>query len=110
MQAALRFLICLLASGSIALAAIPTPIAVPQMEKADCCAKMKASAATDGCDQHTPKSNEDKQCCPLCAFCVAILATTTPFVYASTGEEFFATFLNREQIRSQRPPVPPPRA
>jgi hypothetical protein len=110
MRAAFRLLICLLISCSIAFAAIPTQVAVPQMEKADCCAKMKGEAATNGCDKHAPKSNDDKQCCSLCAFCVAILATTTPFVYAPTGEEFFASFLDREQIRSDRPPVPPPRA
>jgi hypothetical protein len=110
MRAALRFLICLLVSCSIAFAAIPVQVPVPQIEKASCCAKMKGEAATDGCDRHAPKSNEDKQCCSLCAFCVAILATTAPFVYAPTGEQFFAAFLNREQIRSHRPPVPPPRA
>jgi hypothetical protein len=109
MRAALRFLVCLLISCSIAFAAVPTQVAVPQMEKADCCAKLKANA-TGGCDRHAPKSNEDKQCCSLCAFCVAILATTTPFVYTPTGEESFASFLNRELIRSDRPPVPPPRA
>jgi hypothetical protein len=111
MRAALRFLVCLLISCSIAFAAMPAQVAVPQMEKADCCAKLKAEAATRGCDRHdAPKSNEDKQCCSLCAFCVAILATTTPFVYAPTGEESFAAFLNCEQIRPHRPPVPPPRA
>ena len=110
MRAALRFVVCLLISCSIAFAAIPAQAPVPQIEKASCCAKTKGEAANNGCDRPAPKSNEDKQCCSFCPFCVAILATTAPFVYAPIGEESFAAFLNREQIRSHRPPIPPPRA
>jgi hypothetical protein len=110
MGEALRFLVCLLISCSVAFAARPPQAPVPQSEKPSCCAKAKGEAANNGCDRPAPKSNEDKQCCSLCAFCVAILATMTPFVYAPTGEQFFAAFLNHEQIRAHRPPVPPPRA
>jgi hypothetical protein len=71
---------------------------------------MKKDVEPKDCGQHSPKSNEDKQCCSMCAFCLAVLPTKTPFVYPPAGEEFFATLAMREHVRSHRPPVPPPRA
>ena len=34
----------------------------------------------------------------------------TPFVYPPVGDETFAAYISSEHSRSQRPPVPPPRA
>jgi hypothetical protein len=108
----LRFLVCLLISGSMAFAALPLRAPVPEGEKVSCCAKMmKANPAADGCARHAPKSDPEKQCCSGCVFCLAtILSSSAPFVYPSTGEESFALFTAREHARSHRPPVPPPRA
>jgi hypothetical protein len=108
MRAALRLLVCLLASASIAMAVVPTQVAVPLM-KAGCCAKMKMDAPANDCGHHAPKSNQEKECCAGCVFCVAILVKTIPLVYPPTGEESFATVAIREHVRSHRPPVPPPR-
>ncbi|MEY2494637.1 MAG: hypothetical protein QOJ45_1129 [Verrucomicrobiota bacterium] len=110
MRATLRFLVCLFVSCSIAFAVIPAQAPVRQIEKASCCAKMKAEMATDGCGHHEPNSDPDKQACSGCIFCLAaILSVTTPFVFPPQDEESFATFTARELVRSQRPHVPPPR-
>ena len=108
MRTLLRLLICLAISCSLGLASIASQAAVP-LAKAGCCAQMEKDAEPKDCGQHSQK-NEDKQCCSMCAFCVAVLATKTPFVYPPTGEESFATLSLREHVRSERPPVPPPRA
>lgn len=110
MRTVLRLLVCLVISASITVTAIPAQAALPQVVKAGCCAAMKKDAPANDCGHHSPKSNEDKQCCSMCAFCLAILPTKTPFVYPPTGEESFAMLSIHERIRSDRPPVPPPRA
>lgn len=110
MQAALRFLICLVVSGSIALAGVPAQMPPPPVEKTDCCAALKAKSATSDCDHHKPKPASDKQCCVFCASCVAgVLGAATAFVYPPIGDETFAAYISSEHTRSQRPPVPPPR-
>jgi hypothetical protein len=107
----LRLLVCLVTSGSIAIAVIPAPAAVPQLVKAGCCAKMKMGVQENDCGHYPPKSDQDKQCCSGCVSCLAVLLpATTRFVYPPTGEESFATLSIREHVRSHRPPVPPPRA
>lgn len=109
MRAVLRFLVCLAISCSLTLAAIPAQAAIPQ-KKASCCAKTKVDAPANDCSHQTPRSNEDKQCCSMCAFCVAVLSTTPLLFYPPVGEQPFASFTASERTRSHRPPVPPPRA
>jgi hypothetical protein len=105
----MKLLMCLAIFCSLGLAAMPTRVAAEQV-KAGCCVKMKKEAEAKDCGQHAPKSNEDMQCCSLCVFCLANLASmATPFVYPPTGEETFAAFISREHDCSHRPPVPPPR-
>jgi hypothetical protein len=110
MRAVFRFLVCLAISCAIALAVTPAQSAVPIVEKADCCAKVKMGGQANDCGHHAPRSDQDKQCCAGCVFCLAILVRTAPFVYPPTGEESFAAFSMREHVRADRPPVPPPRA
>jgi hypothetical protein len=108
---AFRFLICLAIASSIALAAIPRPAPPPESAKTDCCAKMKAESSTRDCERHAPKSDQDKECCALCAIGLALVATfAAPFVYPPVGDETFAAYISSEHSRSQPPPVPPPRA
>jgi len=110
MQGGFRFGLCLVLSGSLAFAAIPRQPLVPEIEKADCCAALKAKSATPDCDHHQPKPAPDKQCCVFCASCLAgVLTPGTAFVYPTIGDETFAAYVSSEQSRSQRPPVPPPR-
>jgi hypothetical protein len=111
MRATLRLLVCLVTSASIAVAVIPAQAVVPQVVKAGCCAKMKMDVLANGCGHHAPKSDQEKECCAACVFGLALFLTpATPFVYAPSGEESFATVAIREHVRSHRPPVPPPRA
>jgi hypothetical protein len=111
MRGTFRFLICLLLSCSIAFAAVPRQPLVSELQTTDCCAKMKAESATHECDRHAPKSDQDKQCCALCAFGLALFAAfATSFIYPPVGDETFAAYISSEHSRSQRPPVPPPRA
>ena len=110
MKAALRLLICVVLSSFTALAAIPARTPLVQLEKSDCCARMKAEADRD-CDHHTPKSDQEQQCCAACSLGLALLLTPArPFVYPPLGDETFAAFVSTELSRSERPPVPPPRA
>jgi len=110
MQAALRLIFSFALCVSMPLAILPAPAAIPQIEKVDCCAKAKAATPANDCDQHAPKSEQDKQCCAACIYGLGLfLSTATPFIYPSTGEESFATLFIREHVRSHRPPVPPPR-
>jgi hypothetical protein len=111
MRATLRLLLCLLLSCSIGFAAIPRQAPAPEIEKTSCCAKTKTASVTHDCDRHAPKSDQDKECCALCAFGLALLATfANPFIYPPLGDETFAAYISSEHSRSQRPPVPPPRA
>jgi hypothetical protein len=110
MQAALRLIFSLAICVSMPLAILPAQAAISQIEKADCCAKINSAAPANDCDQHAPKSEQDKQCCAACVFGLGLfLSTATPFVYPPIGEESFATLSIREHVRSHRPPVPPPR-
>jgi len=110
MQAALRLIFSLVICVSIPFAILPAQATAPQIEKTSCCAKMKAATPANACDQHAPKSEQDKQCCAACVFgCGLFLSAATPFVYPPTCEESFATLSVREHVRSHRPPVPPPR-
>ena len=112
MRASLRILFCVLLSSFTALAAIPARSPVVQVEKSDCCARMKAAEDADReCDHHAPKSGQEQQCCAACSLGLALLLTPArPFVYPPLGDETFAAFISRELSRSERPPVPPPRA
>jgi hypothetical protein len=111
MRATFRGLLCLFLSCSIAFAAVPRQPLVLELQKTDCCAKMKTESAVRECERHAPKSDQDQQCCALCALGCALLATfSAPFVYPPVGDETFAAYISSEPNRSRRPPVPPPRA
>ena len=111
MRTALRFLLAVITSASIAAAVVPAQAVVPQVVKPGCCAKVKMDEPANDCGHHAPKSNQEKECCAVCVLGLALfLSPATPFVYPPTGDESFATLAFREQVRSDRPPVPPPRA
>src|SRR4051812_38215880 len=111
MRAAFRVFATLLLSGSIAFAVVPSQTAISHSVKTSCCAKAQTEKATDGCARHAPKSDQEKQCCAGCLFCLAVLSgSAAPFVYPPTGEESFAAFAARGLARPHRPRVPPPRS
>lgn len=103
--------LALLISCTIAFAAAPRQATAPEPAKTDCCAKMKIESAGHDGDHHPPKSDQEKQCCAACPLGLALLVTpATPFLYPPVGDQSFAAFISSEHTRSQRPPVPPPRA
>src|SRR4051794_1062236 len=88
MRAAFLVLVSLAFFGAIALAALPAQKPLAPTGKMSCCAKAKTEKATDGCARHAPKSDQEKQCCAGCLFCLAVLSgSAAPFVYPPTGEE-----------------------
>lgn len=106
-----QFLICFILSASLVFAALPRQPLLPQIQKTDCCAKIKMEFATHDCDQQTPKPDPDQQCCAACAFgLAAVLANAAASIYPPVADENFAAYVLSEQTRSQRPPIPPPRA
>ena len=106
------FLIWIVIAASLPFASLPAQIRViPETNKTDCCARMKMQSYDHDCERHAPKPESDKQCCALCVMGCAVLATAAaPFVYPPVGDETFAAYISSEHSRSQRPPVPPPRA
>ena len=108
----LRFLIWIVVASALPFVSAPAQIRViPETDQADCCARMKMQSSDHECERHAPKPEPDKQCCAFCAMGCAILATSAaPFVYPPMGDETFAAYISSEHSRSQRPPVPPPRA
>ena len=81
--------------------------------KASCCASMKANtfAGDSGCRHDQPTQSNDERCCAGCAFCVAVLpARTNRFACPPAAEQGFTMLLVNALSRSERPPVPPPRA
>jgi hypothetical protein len=111
MQGTIRLLLSLLLTSALAFAVVPRQPPVPEIEKTDCCAKMKAEAAGHECDRPAPKPDPDKQCCAVCALCLSgVLTAAASFVYPPVGDQTFAAYVFSEHSRSQRPPVPPPRA
>jgi hypothetical protein len=112
MRGIFRFLLCSLLSTSIAFAAVPRqPLVIAEVHKDDCCAMMKTPSANHECERHPPKHDSDQQCCAACVSCVATIAVAVgSFVYPPVGEQAFAHYISSEHLRSDRPPVPPPRA
>lgn len=104
MHTATRWLAFLFLALAVAAAGLPME-ATMMPEKPSCCLLMNQ----DGCDEQPVKSSEQQQCCAGCVICLALPAETTPFVYASTGDEAFSTFNIRAHPRAHRPEVPPPR-
>jgi hypothetical protein len=107
----LRFVLSASLCFSFVLAVLPAQAAAaPAIEKKTCCSMTKAKMEGTDCAKHPPKSDQEKQCCAGCVFCLATLAgVAAPFVYPPTGDEAFRDFVFRELVRSDRPQVPPPR-
>jgi hypothetical protein len=110
-RAILSFLVSSALCASLLFAFVPAQAASLPVEKASCCAKMEAKAEAGGCAKHAPKSDQEKQCCTDCGFCLAALVTRAAiFVYPPNGDQSFRTFVLREFVRSDKPRVPPPRS
>jgi hypothetical protein len=62
----------------------------------------------DGCPM---KPMQQAQCCAACALAVTLfLATSSAFIAPTSSAERFTDSAARASLRTDRPPVPPPRS
>jgi hypothetical protein len=101
----------LLLCASIVAITLPLRAQIPPPSKPDCCAMMKAhhdAPSDDGCPM---KPMQQTQCCAACALAVTLfLATSSSFIAPTSSAERFTDSAARASLRSDRPPVPPPRS
>jgi len=101
----------LLLCASIVAITLPLRAQIPPPSKPDCCDTMKAhhdARSDDGCPM---KPMQQTQCCAACALAVTLfLATSSSFIVSTAPAERFADSAARASLRTDRPPVPPPRS
>jgi hypothetical protein len=111
MVATLRLMMLIALCASLITIVMPsrTPAAIPS-PKAECCAHMQMDGEQSDCSHHAPKTNQDRQCCSGCAVCLSLfLNAKTPFLFPPSAGELLAIASARNIVRTQQPPVPPPR-
>ena len=111
MPTALKLLLFGLISASISTIVLPLQAKMMRPAKAGCCEHMTAPTSDGDCGGHPAKPSPDRQCCAACALGLTLfLATATPLINSqSEGRLISSNFLSTSE-RSDRPPVPPPRA
>jgi hypothetical protein len=111
MRLALKLLLFAVMSAAISTIVLPAQAKMTQPSKAGCCEHMTAPGSDDGCGGHPAKPSPDRQCCAACALGLTLfLGMSTPLIYSpAEGETISSDFLSKSD-RSDRPPVPPPRA
>jgi len=63
------------------------------------------------CGGSEPVKSQDRQCCPGCTVGLSLFLTSTAaFIFSPEGGERFIDEIAASSSRSDRPPVPPPRA
>jgi hypothetical protein len=101
----------LLLCASIVAITLPLRAQIPPPSKPDCCAMMKAhhdARSDDGCPM---KPMQQTQCCAACALAVTLFfATSSAFIAPTSSAERFIDSAARASLRTDRPPVPPPRS
>ena len=107
---AYRALFAGLLALSLTFTVIPTRTAAATPAKSSCCARMKMSGSANDCGKHSPKS-QDRDCCVACANCLTLyLPSQQPFNFSPSLRWILALTSMRENSRTERPPVPPPRS
>src|SRR6267378_7334771 len=111
MRTALKLLLVALISASVSTIVLPIQAKMIRSAKAGCCQHMTAPNNDGDCGNHPGKPSPDRQCCAACALGLTLfLATATPLINSqSEGRLISSNFLSTTE-RSDRPPVPPPRA
>ena len=109
MRATLHFLLCLVTTVAIAVAVVPARATIPQVVKTNCCAMMMNGPADD-CSHQAPKSEQENDCLrPARPASLSSSPRRHRLFIRQLAGNLFPLFV-REHVRSQRPPVPPPRA
>jgi hypothetical protein len=96
----------LIAIFAVGAAAQPSP---EKPHQASCCAHLKGVAHCS--NKQAPAKPEQDQCCGFCVLGMALISDqVASFQPPPLGDELFPNFVMKERSRSDRPPVPPPRA
>ena len=101
----------LIVALSIFAVTLPVRAEVPQppQHRMSCCAHMAGEHGH--CGGSEPMKSQDRQGCAACNLCLSLIAASTyPFVFSSDHGEKLAGEIAASSSRSDRPPVPPPRA
>jgi hypothetical protein len=77
----------------------------------NCCAKNADHPQGVRCRKEMPRSTPERQCCATCVNGIAMIAHSIEFSIAPSARDWtFENFLAAKADRSDRPPVPVPRA
>jgi len=108
----LRWLILVMTSLSLVAVTLPVRAAVPKLPHTmSCCAHMPGQNNNDNHCGSEPVKQQDRPCCPACATGLSLFLTTAaPFIFSPDRAEELIAEIAASSWRSDRPPVPPPRA
>jgi hypothetical protein len=101
----------LIVALSIFAVTLPVRAEVPQprQHRMSCCAHMAGERGH--CGGSEPVKSQDRQCCPGCTVGLSLFLTSTAaFSFSLEGGERLIDEIAASSSRSDRPPVPPPRA
>jgi len=81
----------------------------PRQHRMSCCAHMAGERGH--CGGSEPVKSQDRQCCPGCTVGLSLFLTSTAaFIFSPEGGKRLIDEIAASSSRSDRPPVPPPRA
>jgi hypothetical protein len=101
----------LIVALSIFAVTLPVRAEVPQshQHRMSCCAHMAGERSH--CGGGEPVKSQDRQCCPACNVGISLfLASCSVFIFSQERGEKLVSEIAASSSRSDRPPVPPPRA
>jgi len=101
----------LIVASSIFAVSLPVRGEVPQppQHRMSCCAHMAGERGH--CGGSEPMKSQDRQGCAACNLCLSLIATSSfSFVSPPDHGEKLVGEIAGSSSRSDRPPVPPPRA
>jgi hypothetical protein len=101
----------LIVALSIFAVTLPVRAEVPQppRHRMGCCAHVAGERGH--CGGGEPVKSQDRQCCPACTIGLSLfLASAAVFIFSPERGERFIDEIAASSSRSDRPPVPPPRA
>ena len=108
---ALSRCIVLIVAASIFAVTLPTraEVSKPPRHRMSCCAQMAGERGH--CGGSEPMKSQDGQGCAACNLCLSLIATSSfSFVFPPDHGEKLVDEIAGSSSRSDRPPVPPPRA
>ena len=103
---------CFVSIVALSIFAVTLParaeVPKPPRHRMSCCAHMAAERGHCGSE---PVKSQDRACCPACTVGLSFfLASTAAFIFSPQHGERLIDEIAASSSRSDRPPVPPPRA